>query len=68
MERGLKGTSNILRHMLVEEEKIPPQPIRPYIPRPSPVRTSPGPVQEQKPEEKLDLEELDKKLEEILGK
>ena len=68
IEKGLKGINNILRHMMVEEEEIPPQPIRTYIPRPSPVRTTPGPVQEQKPEEKLDLEELDKKLEEILGK
>lgn len=73
IEKGIKGAQNLLRHMLVEEEEIPPQPIRTYIPRPAPTRVkppapTPTAAGEQKPEEKLDLEELDKKLEEILGK
>ena len=70
IEKKMKGAENILRHLLVEEQEIPPQPIRLYSPRPTPgeAKPRPAPTAAENPEEKLDLEELDKKLEEILGK
>lgn len=70
VEKNIKGVANILRHMIVEEQEIPPQPIRLYTPRPAPADTKSrtAPTEAENPEEKLDLEELDKKLEEILGK
>ena len=70
-KKKLKEQNYFLRYLLVEEEieKYP------ALIRPLPMRrqTPPRPkVQvkrdEVKPEEKLDLEALDKKLEEILGK
>lgn len=71
IEKKINGAENLLRHMVLEEEEIPPQPLRTFTPRPAPVRANPpaaAPTDAEKPEEKLDLEELDKKLEEILGK
>lgn len=71
IEKKLKTFSELLRHLLVEEEEIPVQPIRAFVPRtatslkPRPITHGP---EIAKPEEPLDLEELDKKLEEILGK
>lgn len=67
LEKKIKGLGNILRHLIVEEEEMPVR-----MPR---LRTVPSsqapraiPRETEKPEEKLDLEQLDKKLEEILGK
>ncbi len=62
----------VLRHMIVEHEVETRQPyiIRPVMPR-APIGAFAQkaiPREEQKPDEKLDLEELDKRLEEILGK
>lgn len=76
LDKKLKMAENTLRHMIVEEVEIPVQPLRIFAPRPAPVPqrprpgiTPPAPAEAAKqPEEKLDLEELDKKLEEILGK
>lgn len=69
LEKKIKG-EEILRYLLVEEEvgrKAPA--FRPFIPRPAPLpRPKAIPREEPKAEEKLDLEALDKKLEEILGK
>lgn len=58
----------LLRYLLVEEEiETRPQVFR-VIPRPT-AKSRPIPrAPEEKPAEKLDLEALDKKLEEILGK
>ena len=68
LEKKLKMEKVLLRHMIVEEEieKRPPMmlrtiPSRPAKPRPIAPRA-------EEPQEKLDLEALDKKLEEILGK
>lgn len=62
----------VLRHMIVEEEVETRKPyIRSFTPRPDVSgRVAPKaiPREEQKPDEKLDLEALDKRLEEILGK
>lgn len=59
----------ILRSLITEEDmaqyNIPPR--GNYTPRVTPTYTKPAPAQDT-PEEKLDLEALDKKLEEILGK
>jgi len=73
LEKKIKENKDLLRHLIVEEEietRIP------YV-RPMGVRRAPAlqktpamasaPAGEA-PEEKLDLEALDKKLEEILGK
>jgi len=61
----------VLRHMIVEHEVETRKPyIRPLMPRAAAGASAPRaiPREEQKPEEKLDLEALDKRLEEILGK
>ena len=60
----------VLRYLLIEEEvgRRPPA-FRPQPSRPPVLRQRPAPREEvPKEEEKLDLEALDKKLEEILGK
>lgn len=71
LQQKLKEQDYFLRYLLVEEEieKYP------ALIRPLPIRhqAQPRPKvqikrEEVKPEEKLDLEALDKKLEEILGK
>lgn len=68
LEKKIKD-KEILRFLLVEEEigKRPPAfrivPSRPTLPKQKVI-----PREEPKAEEKLDLEALDKKLEEILGK
>lgn len=70
LNKKLKGISQILRYLLVEEEiEKRPAFIRPFMPLktvPRKVRAVPRP--EVETVEKLDLEALDKKLEEILGK
>lgn len=69
--KKLKTAENLLRHLIVEEEEIQVQPLRTYIPRPVSKprpQVSSAPTDAAGSEEKLDLEELDKKLEEILGK
>ncbi|MBI2055767.1 MAG: 30S ribosomal protein S6 [Candidatus Sungbacteria bacterium] len=71
LKKKLAVETQILRHLLVEEDmtqfNLPPR--RMYTPRPmvSAVKSPETPAEES-PEEKLDLEALDKKLEEILGK
>ncbi len=68
LEKKLKNAENVLRHMIVAEEEVI-QSARIFTPRPAVLpRSKPAPVAPEKSEEKLDLEELDKKLEEILGK
>lgn len=70
LKKKLKSEKDLLRYLLTEEEiETRPPLLRPFIPR----RAPPKPKTflrppELKPEEKLDLEALDKKLEEILGK
>lgn len=70
LEKKLKGLDKFLRTMVVEEEIMPTQHIlRVVRPRPAAVTPRKIPREQQKPaEEKIDLEALDKKLEEILGK
>jgi len=66
LDKKLKENKLILRYLVSEEEiETRPQSLRIMQPRPlSSRRVAPR----QKPAEKLDLEALDKKLEEILGK
>lgn len=74
LEKKIKENKDLLRHVIVEEEietRIPY--VRPLGVRRAPAMqrssaSSPPVAAEQAPEEKLDLEALDKKLEEILGK
>lgn len=70
LEKKLKGEGEILRYLVVEEEveKRPPLVLRTIPSRPARSRPPATPKREIEPEEKLDLEALDKKLEEILGK
>lgn len=66
LDKKTKVLPKVLRHILVIEEEVKAQPLRTFTPR----RTLQAePVhREVESEEKLDLEGLDKKLEEILGK
>jgi len=67
IEKKLKTATSLLRHLVVEDT-IPLQQF-PRMPRPAsaPIAAVP-PKREQEADERLDLEALDKKLEEILGK
>lgn len=74
IERRLKQEKNIIRSLIVEEVRRPVAPPRPVRPR---VRREPAPaLGEIKPfkpaapkeEDQAKIEELDKRLEEILGK
>lgn len=66
LEKKVKA-QKLLRHLTIQHEemrRVPqfrPQTVRPFKERPIP-------REPEKPEEKLDLEALDKRLEEILGK
>ena len=73
LDKKINENLDLLRHLIVEEEietRIP------YVRSPAPRRMAavqksaavPAVPSEPIPEEKLDLEALDKKLEEILGK
>ena len=73
LDKKVKEEKNLLRHLIVEEEietRIPF--VRPIgarrAPAPQKSLLAPAPAPKAMPEEKLDLEALDKKLEEILGK
>lgn len=68
LEKKLKTATSLLRHLIVEDT-IPVQQFG-RMPRPSaplPIAAVP-PKREEEADERLDLEALDKKLEEILGK
>ncbi len=67
LEKKLKNAENLLRHLVVEEEEMLLRPAHLRV-IPSTLRPRAIPREAEKPEEKLDLEQLDKKLEEILGK
>lgn len=66
IEKQIKAQSP-LRSMLIEEEPMP-EPRRMPLAGRRPAGVGRVMRQPEKPEEKLDLEALDKKLEEILGK
>lgn len=70
LEKKIKTMEVILRHsVFIRGDEAPYQPTRAYSYRPRQVETKVYSRSEAaKPEEKFDLEELDKKLEEILGK
>lgn len=70
LNKKLKGIPQILRYLLVEEEiEKRPAFIRPFMPlKTAPRKAKAVPRPEVEAVEKLDLEALDKKLEEILGK
>ena len=69
LEKKLKANTQILRYLIVEEETRLKAPVfRAPTPKPISPKTPAIPREIKKPEEKLDLEALDKKLEEILGK
>jgi len=71
LSKTINAVPEVLRAMIVEHETETRQPyiIRPLVPRATGVPASRAiPREEQKPDEKLDLEALDKRLEEILGK
>lgn len=64
LEKKLTREETIIRYLIVEAEEEPVVTRLPK-PRPEPRAEKPAPPQ---PEEKIDIEELDKRLEEILGK
>ena len=68
IEKTMKAAASLLRHLIVEDT-IPVQQFGriPRPPAPPPVAAVP-PKREEEADERLDLEALDKKLEEILGK
>ena len=70
LEKKLKTQTQILRYLIVQEEtRLKPPVFRTGTPKSPVSQKSPAiPRETEKPEEKLDLEALDKKLEEILGK
>lgn len=71
LAKKVREMPEVLRHMITEEQIETRKPfIRSFAPRPIGSMPAPKPIprEEQKPEEKLDLEALDKRLEEILGK
>ena len=69
IKKSLQALGKIIRLLILEkiESTVPVRPMRlrtlPTVPAARPI-----PRETEKPEEKLDLEALDKKLEEILGK
>ena len=69
LEKKLKANIQILRYLIVEEETRLKAPVfrTPTI-KPAGQKSPAIPREASKTEEKLDLEALDKKLEEILGK
>ncbi|MFY9462797.1 MAG: 30S ribosomal protein S6 [Candidatus Sungiibacteriota bacterium] len=71
LNKKISAIPEVLRAMIVEHEVETRQPyIRPLAPHSPASISAPRiiPREEQKPDEKLDLEALDKRLEEILGK
>ena len=69
LEKKIKIEPSIMRHLIVEEETRLKAPVfRMPTAKPSIQRSTAIPREAEKSEEKLDLEALDKKLEEILGK
>lgn len=69
LEKKLKSEPFLLRHLIVEEETRLKAPVfRTPIAKPGMSKTTAIPREAEAAEEKLDLEALDKKLEEILGK
>jgi len=69
LEKKLKTVDNLMRHIIVEEEIEKLTPIfRPVSSGLRPPYQKPTAPIIPKPEEKFDLEALDKKLEEIFGK
>lgn len=69
LEKKLKSETHIMRYLIVEEETRLKAPIfRTPTSKPAIQKITAIPRELEKTEEKLDLEALDKKLEEILGK
>ena len=69
MEKRLKAETITLRYLIVEEETRLKAPVfRTPTAKPGMQKSPAIPREAEKTEEKLDLEALDKKLEEILGK
>lgn len=69
LEKKLKSESSLLRYLIVEEETRLKAPVfRTPVAKPGMPKTTAIPREAEAAKEKLDLEALDKKLEEILGK
>lgn len=75
IDKKIKAEKNIIRYLIAEEVKRPvvefrPRPARPLRPAPAPrlEEVKPFVPQAPKEEDRAKIEELDKKLEEILGK
>lgn len=69
LEKKLKLETTIMRYLIIEEETRLKAPVfRTPTAKPGAAKMPSVPREAEKSEEKLDLEALDKKLEEILGK
>lgn len=67
LDKKIKLEQNILRHLLITKEEIKEPHRRIMLPKPAREKIGIGPRPETAPpEEKVKIEELDKKLEEIL--
>jgi len=67
LDKKIKLEQNVLRHLLITKELIKETRRKPIVPRPQKEKIGIGARPEtQAPEEKVKIEELDKKLEEIL--
>lgn len=68
LDKKMKGQAQVIRYLIVEEDmNARPMSFRTFSPK-SPAAQKAQAAAHDTPEEKLDLEALDKKLEEILGK
>ncbi|MDO8523381.1 MAG: 30S ribosomal protein S6 [bacterium] len=73
LENKLKTSKEVLRHLLVHTKRQPPRTIRSQVLKPSLIPQTDKPKKTQKTETEhlepaSDIAEIDKKLEEILGK
>ena len=66
LDKKIRLEPNVLRHLLITKELIKETPRRIQLPRVPKEKIGLAPKPEGQPEEKVKIEELDKKLEEIL--
>jgi len=66
LDKKIKLQPNVLRHLLISKDEIKETRRRMVLPRVAKEKIGLAPKPEGQPEEKVKIEELDKKLEEIL--
>ncbi len=67
VKKNVDANGQVLRHMVLSWKKEAPRPVMRYA-KPEPTRPAASPLrEEERTDEKIDIQEIDKKLEEILG-